>query len=109
MPEIAMLAFADRLASFSMWSPGPVSFEDLAAAGFYAVTPFGRPDVVRCFHCGVLDGLWTSGADPLTRHVTLSPTCDIARLKRRAARRSREGKENKSERANNCLPGSRST
>lgn len=101
-----MLMHANRLASFSMWGRTWAPVGELASAGFYAVTSFGQPDVVRCYHCGVLDGLWTAPFDPLARHMSLNPRCDLAVVLLNQRLQTNSDSANS---GNTSLPGSRAT
>ena len=67
---------SQRLLSFGEWPPSsPVSPNDLASAGFYAVQDGGS--TVRCFCCGLEVDRWSPGDRPADIHRRLGETCDF--------------------------------
>lgn len=50
----------------------PVPSDDCARAGFYLIR---KPDVMRCFSCGVMVKAWVDGDIPVEKHREANPHC----------------------------------
>lgn len=65
-----------RLESFRRWPRFAVlSAESLVKLGFFYS---GVRDEVVCYNCGIRLGLWERHPDPITRHTSKSPDCEVA-------------------------------
>lgn len=62
---------ANRLTSFKIWNVPGVSPEDLAASGFYCLTPI----TVKCAFCHIVLTGWREGNMPLAVHTYEEQFC----------------------------------
>ena len=66
---------AARLQSFKYWA-GQIPSAELVDAGFYMIA---RPDVVRCYSCGVVIQNWKKGDSAIDVHCLYSPNCELVK------------------------------
>lgn len=64
-----------RRYSFSTWPQCGVTGSSLAKAGFYYIQ---EKDYVKCFHCGIILGNWSS-EDPVLTHLKHNRQCEFMR------------------------------
>ena len=63
-----------RLETFNNWNISFIDKNQLALFGFYY---YGPADLVKCYFCHVVIGMWEEGDDVLTHHMRWSRSCKL--------------------------------